>query len=249
MQTIFYTLLLLIFTQNLLAQKDCDDKMYQVVDAGWISQSIRLNATPHQEYSIRLVSSVKGLTATITAKNNLTSVSEGDYWIFISKEGQKQAFQFLDKTRPVTMEGQEYSVNTIALNWEGLEWLSRNKVVSFGAMDASLKMSLIAEINMTKIGAKSFDNISKCFFASIDPRLINNIEIKPLNNDALSQVDLEKKAMNNNNIQFNEIDLNAQNSPERYSGIEQPEYAKSLSRLAELYQAANNPEKAEQYYL
>ncbi len=237
MQSLFSILFLLLFTPALLAQKNCRENIYQVADAGWISQSIPLNATPNQAYSIRLINSIKGLTATITAKNNLSSVSKGDYWIFVSIGGEKRAFPFLDKTRPVTIEGREFYVNMIALNWENLAWLAKNKVAAFGALDAEFKRTLIREVNMTKTGTKAFLNSSKCLYTSIDKDVVSPSGLPAVDNQALSQANLEKEAMNTTHVQFNNIELQAEHNPERYQGINQPEYAKSLSRLAELHQA------------
>lgn len=246
---VYLLILLLVFCSNVLeAQKKCNEHIYQVAEHGWISQSVRLSKASNSDYSIRFISSIKGLTATITAKNQLNAVKAGDYWVFIAAGGKKRAFEILDKTRPVTLEGVEYFVNNIALNWEGLTWLANNQAIEFGAMDEHLEQTLIESTTLPKVGAREFWNITKCFYASIDKNWVGPIETKEVDEKRLRRIPL-KKAKPSPSIQFNNIALNPNDNTNRYAGIDQPNYAKSLSQLAELHQAANNPEKAEQYYL
>ncbi|BDS10257.1 CHAT domain-containing protein [Aureispira anguillae] len=248
MRQLFFLVIIGLISNSTFAQKNCTELIYQVADAGWISQSMTLSTPANQDYSIRFVSSLRGLTATITSTNNLSAITKEDYWLFTTEDNERKAFCFIDKTRLVELENQSYYVNTIALNWSGLEWLATHKVVSFTAMGKALKERLIPEVKMPKVGTKSFFNLSKCFYHTIDKTRIVNIETTPLDEEQLKQMKLppSTKAMS---LQFNTIGIDAEQQLDRYRGVDQPNYAKGLSRMAELYQAANDPVKAEQYYL
>lgn len=249
MRQIVYLLITSFLSTTIFAQKNCSESVYQVANASWISQSITLKTSSSEAYSIRFISSIKGLTATITAEKDLSKISKDDYWIFVTEEGEKKAFAFNDKTRIVDIGNQTNYVNTIILNWSGLEWLAQHKIVSFGVMNNGLSQNLIPEIKMSKLGKNTFFNVSKCFYYSIDKRIIADIQLPPLDEKKLKNVELAKVPKNNITIQFNNIDINARNNPERYRGVDQANYAKSLSHIAALYLAANDPVKAERYYL
>jgi CHAT domain-containing protein len=248
MPRLFFIPLFCLFTTFVLGQKDCHKSIYQVAEAGWISRSITLDIKSTQDYSIRFVSSIKGLTATMTTTKRTASLSRGDYWIFITNNGEKRAFACAEKTHKVSFGGKEQYVNTLIVNWNGIEWLANNKIYSFGAMDKTLENNLLPEVKLSGLASKTFWNLSKCFYYSVDKRTATNIEEPALDANRLEKVALPAIAANKA-LEFEPIDINTAENPIRYSGVDQPSYAKGLSQMAELYQAANDPVKAEQYYL
>ena len=247
MLRLLYILIFCLFNSFVSGQKDCHKSIYQIAESGWISRSITLDVKSNQDCSIRFVSSIKGLTATMTMTKRTAPLAKGDYWIFITNTGEKRAFASAEKTRTVSFEGKEQYVTTIIINWSGIEWLAKNKVSSFGAMDKTLEKNLLPEVKLSGLASRTFWNLSKCFYYSIDKQVPNNIEEPPLDEKKLEQVELPELVINV--LEFNNIDINAESNPIRYSGVDQPNYAKGLSQMAELYQAANDPVKAEQYYL
>lgn len=247
MPRLLYIFIICCFTPLIWGQKDCQKSIYQVAESGWISQSITLDVKSNQDYTIRFISSVKGLTATITSTKRIASFSKDDYWIFIASDGAKKAFACEDKTRMVSFGGKEKYVTTIIVNWLGIQWLANNRVTSFGAMDKTLDENLLPEVKLSNLASKTFWNLSKCFYYSVDQRSITKLEEPLVDEVKLEKVELPTVSINV--LEFNNIDINADNNPIRYSGVDQPNYAKGLSQMAELYQAANDPVKAEQYYL
>lgn len=247
MPYLLYIILFWGYSTLTFGQKDCDKSIYQVAESGWISCSVTLDAKTNQDYSIRFVSSIKGLTATITSTYSGAILSKGDYWIFITNNGLKRAFLCQDKTRVVSLEGKQQYVTTIVVNWKGLEWLAQHKIHSFGAMNQAMKSSRLSEVKLSSLAARTFWNLSKCFYYSVDQQMTTLIEEPIVDNKKLEQVELS--ATSTNSVEFSNIDINANKNPIRYSGVDQPNYAKGLSQMAELYQAANDPVKAEQYYL
>lgn len=249
-----HTLLLLavvslLSTHKLSAQKDCNENIYQVAETGWISLTVPLHENANSKYTIRFIASPKGLTATISSTTALDRINKGDFWLFVTGKGEKRAFALLNETYQNTIEGTTYFTNTIALNLEGVRWLADNKVDAFAAMNNSLSNSLIRSVKVTKPAAKQLNNIVTCFYQAIDKKNVPTIEIPAVDESTLAKASLESTATNEKNIFFERIPLEKKDNLTRYSGVDQPNYAKSLTKLAELYQSTNNPEKAEAYYL
>lgn len=247
MHWLFNLLITILLSSSIIAQKGCDQALYQIADASWISQSISLSSVQGKSYSIRLISSVKGLTATISTEHNLSAISQQDYWVFKTEEGKQRVFPFMDRVRLIKQGNRAYYVTTIVLNWAGLEWLAQHEVVAFAVVEKSLDKPLVERVKMPKVAIKSFSNLLKCFYASIDKNTVNPIETAPLDNSNLKQQTSSNHRYNVPN--FEPININVARHPDRYAGIDDPNYAEGLSRMAQLYKAANDPEKAEKYYL
>ena len=153
-------------------------------------------------------------------------LSKGDYWIFMTNTGAKKAFACAEKTRMVSFEGKEQYVTTIIINWNGIEWLANNKVYSFGAMDRSLEKNLLPEVKLSGLASKTFWNLSKCFYYSIDKQKTTRIEAPLLDAEKLEKVILP--TTNTKVLEFKNIDINAAETPIRYSGVDKPDYAKGF---------------------
>ncbi|MCP4443112.1 MAG: CHAT domain-containing protein [Aureispira sp.] len=243
--------IILLFSNITQAQKNCEKQIFQLTENSWISRSVPLLQSPSQYHTLRFVATTDGLTGTLTSKQ-VTLMDKGDLLI-LESNNKKKAFAFIGKLRKVSIDNQNHYVNDIALNIEGLDWLSENKVTSFMVTDKTLQKTRHPKTTTNPNGQRDILNIAQCFITAIDPNKVKDIATETPDVQKIDTVVIYRETPNpykNRTVDaYGDISKQADKSPTRYTGIDRPNYAQTLTELAKLADKANQPEQAEKYYL
>lgn len=245
-------LLFLLLISNLAsAQKNCEKHIFQLTENSWISKSVYLLESPNQHHTLRFVAIPDGLTVTFTSKQ-VNKMAKEDLLILESKD-QKKAFAFIDKMREVSIDNQNHYVNDIALNLEGLIWLSEHKITDFAIVSKDLLSTHYPKTSVSTNGQKEVFNIAKCFVSAIDPNKVKKITVETPNEKKIDTIVIYRDnpifIPNKQVDSYGDIGISVKQNSSRYTGVDRPNYAQTLAELAKLAEQANQPEQAEKYYL